>query len=249
MPGVRDAYSGNPSALEPVRTKRHSATEVLLQIDLQPEQRCFFGDFDVIVRDLAHAQGVLGLQLTVEPLGSADGAAFFGRALDTMTSDQNVGTYEVKIPTPKRPGLYGVFLCSGTNDQLGVVPCSRQPLRSFDEMSKPYKVDSSGLAPGAPPGEPYTAPTKVDEKVFFMQPFVIGPQSVALLSNPASPESKRVLQEAGIGDAELTRGLAEIAKFGEKLGSLPLRPEADRMQMVVPHYSHQKCAKDPMPVE
>lgn len=229
------------AGLKEVATFSESASERVFQIDLQPLARCSFGDYDVILNDLQHAQGKLGLQLTMEQLSGDTKRVFYGEPREKKTADSNVGTYEVTIPSADLSGMYGIFLCSVTEEEAGRVPCSQQPLLSFDAMFGPYKVDSSGLNGGAASSKPFQAPSNASAKLYFAQFVAVNGRSLAIFLD--SPSTNSTEQLAGFGVArEQVSALVDKAKpFSDTLGSLPLTADDQRLQMVVPYFSNKKC--------
>ena len=215
----------------------------LIMFDLQPSERCNFGDLDGILNDLRYGGNRLRLQLSVEALGVNSSAVQFGAPVEKKLSQSNLGTYEVTIPSAKVPTLFGVFLCTVPAEELGKTPCSHQKVFPFEQIAKPYNVDTTGLKDGK--GHPYTSPQIVEPKVYFAQFVTGGLTAFSPLSVEGAKAGSGSLEKIGIPKADVDNALPQVEKLSATLGSLPLQVAEGRFQIVLPFYSDKKCNLQP----
>jgi hypothetical protein len=204
----------------------------MIMFDLLPSERCNFGDLDAILNDLRSGDDQLRLQLSVESIGAKAPTIVFGSPLEKRVSESNLGTYEVRLPTPQESTTYGVFLCTVKAEQLNKAPCSSQTLLPFDEMMKPYTVAKV---------QPYASSTEISPKVYFAQFITGNGLSFSALRADGHAVEGGDLERSGISKDDAGRILPTITKFSTTLGSLPLESSEGRVQLVLPFFSDKKC--------
>lgn len=234
------AEAESPKILSAFYPERESANERMVQVDVMRSARCFFGDLDLVMNDLEAADGTLGLQLTVEAIGTAQPEVYFAEPLEHKHPGSNLGTYEVALPKKKGARIYGVFLCSVREFEAGKNPCSQQLLQTFDTSFAPYRVDSGSLK-GEGGNRAYTPPTSVLPKVYFAQYFVDTGSSLSLITDAESPKLRTALLSSGIGKGEVEKDTRTIRRYAEALGSNPLQWNNKRLQIHLPFFSETKC--------
>lgn len=222
---ARNAPSAPPAEVE--RT---------VMFDLQPSERCNFGDLDVILNDIRSGDDDLRLQLSIETIGAEKPRTAFGIPREKKLPGKNLGTYQVRLPFAAEPTMYGVFLCTVRADQLNKAPCSSQRLLSFDQMIEPYRVGK---------GQVYAHPTEVEPKVYFAQFMTGGPASLTPLRTEGSALGKSDLERLGMSQVASESALPIVQKFLATLGSLPLGLGEERMHIVLPFFSDKKCNLGP----
>lgn len=212
-------------------------------IDLAGLSRCMFGDMDALLLELKTAQGTLGVQLSVERIGGGAAEVYFGEALEKMSAPDIMGSYRLKLPPTLKPKVYGVFLCTITQDKADQAPCSAQLLKTSDELFAPYRVDTGSARPDVASYKPtpYVEPKDLKPTVFYAQFFVVDGKGAYRLSNTKSSSLEKSLIAAGFTRAELGGILSEIKRFTDRLNSLPLEAVESRLQMPMPYYDQARC--------
>ena len=206
--------------------------ERVIMFDLLPSERCNFGDLDAILNDLRNGDDQLRLQLSVEAIGAKVPTVIFGAPLEKKVSEKNLGTYQVRLPTPTEGTMYGVFLCTVKADQLSKAPCSSQTLLPFDEVMKSYTVTK---------GQAYVGSTETKPKVYFAQFMTGNGASFSALRAAGGVVEGSDLERVGISKGTMEETLPIIKKFSSALGSLPLETAEERVQLVLPFFSDKKC--------
>ena len=86
-----------------------------LLVSLEAEERCFFGDLDVLYRESKRLSGDGRILMTLEPLGGAVGEEDLSQLHVVFTQDGLSRQASMSLPKPKKPRLYGLFTPTGFN--------------------------------------------------------------------------------------------------------------------------------------
>ena len=213
----------------------------LLNLALQPEARCMFGDLDAISLDLNEQGGTADLQATAEVLGASADQIFYGTP--------NGGSYTVSIPDFRRPTVLGLFLCSAAK-QGARGPCSRKKLLTYRQMLAPYTLDmslagSDGRYFGTVPAQAVN-PNSIKNRIYFFRFAIVEGGKLEFPGKAMSETSYDTLIAAlQSRDADIINAGAlreTLQRFGGTLGSEPLVSSGRALQFTLPYYSAKKCA-------
>lgn len=238
------AAPGSQEELRPFFIDGEGKAKHQTTIDLVGLSRCMFGDMDSLILALQSAEGALGMQLSVEAMGSAT-ETYYGLALENKTSPDNMGSYQLTLPKTLSPKLYGVFLCTIDEARAGQSPCSAQALKTADQLAAPYRADMERTATGAPQIKPKlkqdSQPDKLWPTIFYAQFFVANKEGASILTNVNSPALAKTLSSFGFPKSNIPKLTEAIKRYNGTISSLPLDYVDGRLQMQMPYYNQEKC--------
>lgn len=232
-------------AEEPAMHKVALGKPAQLKFVLSPEPRCSFGDLDVISLD--NQTGKVDLQLSVEEFGGK-GNVYYGEAAGEKESAYH---YSVSLPAYNKPTVLGVYLCSVKKG--GKSPCGKFPVRDYNELLAPYKVDITqaevskdgklGAAPLSQQGE-----NDPSGKVYFFKFIVLDGKGNATFpqGRMTSEAYDQILASLEKQGAKIENGkwqMNRIKIIAETIGSEPLEVKDGSISLMLPFYQKEKCTK------
>ena len=219
-----------------------------LTFQLSSIKRCMFGDLDALMLDIQRADHSSELQLTVEKMPLDYSSAFYGVGSKERATVAALGSYQVEIPKEDSPQIYGVFLCSVPADRSSPQSCSMQHVVGINDMLAPYRVDSSKAMSedGTLQPSPLTANRKYKGmyKNYYFKFLLVEGNTVTALSDALNAEQYSQLHRflsSKVGSKMADKAIANIKRYGETLGSLPLQIRGSNFQIRLPYYSRKKC--------
>ncbi len=202
-----------------------------VSFDISPLENCNFGDLDLVLNELSAAKGELRLQLSVESIDGVNRQVIFGSPREKKPAGNNRGTYDVLLAKSASPRTYMVFLCSVKPEELDKAPCSQTKVLRFNDMMRSCMLDISLDPQNGLSSPPFATPEKPQPKVYFAQ-FLFSADSSLWIPGKSTKQPVESLTEEVRTE---TRHLIDV------LGSLPLRVADERVQIVMPFFSDEKC--------
>ncbi len=227
-----------------------------LDVEVERRARCMFGDLDLVQLDLERSAGSKKLQLSLESMGVSTPKVILASSTERAESGNLFRRFSFILPRFEKPTLLGLYLCSTTvkSDEKGgssvvLQPCSTKQLISFEEASRPYRVDKS-KAIGAD-GKLQAAPllerrSKASgDKIYFFR-FVIAAEDYLLVptqefDEPTYAQLGAFLKSISAEVEDPEKLIARLKELGKVVGSIPTKVRSKKVVVTLPYYSRKKC--------
>ena len=218
----------------------------VLEIVIESQKRCMFGDLDLINLEIQHAQEPLITQFSLE-IFQENGLPIIGKRVDTKSSSV-LGKYSFDLSNVSKPVLAGLYICSYIEGDARR-SCSSFPQKSFDSMFSPYQMKmDEAVSKAEKEGELKGAPFHLDPDrknsghVYFFRFFILANGRAYTPVKAMNAQRYNTFFEKAESLGVNTQVIQDdIVQRSRSLGSLPLAVRDGTLSITLPYFASKKC--------
>lgn len=231
VPPKLQTFNGNGVLHSPVLIKDNKLT-----VNVGSESVCHWGDLDLLKLEL-EGRDSKELLFTFEPLTIKPESEGFLLKKTSIDELRNGTSFTVSLPTVTGPGVWGLFLCTGSEESL----CSSKPIADVQSLFESHfpAVDPSSF-------EASEYPENTPDRVYFYNVLAFRGEVFTGLTRAGltdkSDELEGTLSKFGVSKSSVETVSAQIRELHNNLGSYPAKVSDGSVYINLPHASEKECS-------
>ena len=228
-PSEKSSLAKEAHLLEIPLTEKNGKMQ--LNLELTMEQRCMFGDADLIGIEVSRNKEAK-IIAAIEPLTGGDAKGQKGVVVD-FSDVSNTGKFLVEVPVVSAPTVFGLYICGDTKKDNS---CKIKNLLTFDQIIAPYtKPGGAALNEG------------LEDKIYFFGHIILDKNSASISTDGLTASGYEALEKylSLLSVPSAKERTDQIKRIHTALGSMPLAGGRGKITMNLPRMDHQKCGGKP----